>query len=216
MSQTSIKLLEHFSNDFAQFLESEYDYNVVVKVGDQNFKLHSLVLYQRSSFFRKELSTANKQNNIIKITLTHTSVEYFKILIKYIYTGTIPLENVEPSTIFDLLVSSNKLGLAELVEYIQFYLIDNKASWLRLKFTQVYSTSFQENNFKHLQTFCTYILAKHPNLIFDSDDFTSIQENALITLLKRDDLQIEESKIWNKQIHQTCLLILNNGLMKIF
>ncbi|RIB01000.1 hypothetical protein C2G38_2051221, partial [Gigaspora rosea] len=116
----------------------------------------------------------------------------------YIYTGTIPLEEVEPSIIFDLLVPSKKLGLAKLVEYIQSYLIDNKASWLRLKFTQVYSTSFQDNNFKALQTFCTDILAKHPKLIFDSDDFTSIQENALVTLLKRDDLQIEESEIWDK------------------
>ena len=98
------------------------------------------------------------------------------------------------------MVPSRKLGLTELVEYIQSYLIDNKASWLRLKFTQVYSTSFQDNNFKALQTFCTDILAKHPNLIFDSDDFTSIQENALITLLKRDDLQIEESEIWDKVI----------------
>ncbi|RIB06102.1 hypothetical protein C2G38_2047062 [Gigaspora rosea] len=200
MSQLSTKLLERFSNDFAQLLETEYDYNVVVKVGNQTFKLHSLVLYQRSSFFRKELSTAIKKNNIIEITLTQTTVESFKILIKYIYTGTIPLEEVEPSTIFDLLVSSNKLGFEGLVEYIQSYLIDNKASWLRLKFTQVYSTSFQENNFKPLQAFCTDILVKHPSLIFNSDDFTSIQENALLTLLNRDDLQMEESEIWDKVI----------------
>ncbi|RIB22762.1 hypothetical protein C2G38_2243089 [Gigaspora rosea] len=164
-----------------------------------NTKLLEL-LYQRSSFFRKELSTAIKKNNIIEITLTQTTVESFKFLIKYIYTGTFPLEEVEPSTIFDLLVPSNKLGLTELVEYIQSYLIDNKASWLRLKFTQVYSTSFQENNFKALQAFCTDILAKHPNIVFNSDKFISIQENALLTLLKRDDLQIEESEIWDKVI----------------
>ncbi|RIB02137.1 hypothetical protein C2G38_2228663 [Gigaspora rosea] len=140
--QGSTKLLERFSNDFAQLLETEYDYNVVVKVGNQNFKLHSLILYQRSSFFRKELSTAIKQNNIIEITLADTSVESFKILIKYIYTGKVRFEEVEPSIIFDLLVPS----------------------------------------------------------IFDSDEFTSIQENALITLLNRDDLQIEESEIWDKVI----------------
>ncbi|RIB09367.1 BTB/POZ protein [Gigaspora rosea] len=200
MSQINTKLLERLSNDFAQLFETKYDYNVVVKVGNQNFNLHSLVLYQRSSFFRKELSTATKKNNIIEIILTDTSVEAFKVLIKYIYTGTVTFEEVEPSSIFDLLVPSSKLGLIDLVEYIQSYLIDNKASWLRLKFTQVYSISFQDNNFKALQTFCTDILAKHPNLVFDSDDFSSVQENALITLLKRDDLQIEESEIWDKII----------------
>ncbi|RIB14774.1 hypothetical protein C2G38_2143888 [Gigaspora rosea] len=200
MSQISTKLLVRFSNDFAQLLESEYDYNVIVKIGQQSFKLHSLVLYQRSSFFRQELTTTTKKNNIIKITLTDTSVEAFKILIKYIYTGTILLEGDKESAIFDLLVLSNKFGLAELVEYIQSYLIDNKAPWLKLKFAKVYSTSFQDNNFKALQFFCTDILAKHPNIILASDEFTSIQENALINLLKRDDLQIEESEIWDKVI----------------
>ncbi|RIB14784.1 hypothetical protein C2G38_1624896 [Gigaspora rosea] len=65
MSQISTKLLVHFSNVFAQLLESEYDYNVIVKVGQQSFKLHSLILYQRSTFFRQELTTATKKNNII-------------------------------------------------------------------------------------------------------------------------------------------------------
>ncbi|RIB22780.1 hypothetical protein C2G38_2173114 [Gigaspora rosea] len=152
------------------------------------------------SYFKDQYLEFTTENNIIEITLTDTSVEAFKILIKYIYTGTIRLEDIEPSIIFGLLVPSKKLGLVELVECIQSNLIDNKASWLRLKFTQVYSTSFQDNNFKTLQTFYTDILAKHPKLIFDSDDFTSIQENALVTLLKRDDLQIEESEIWDKVI----------------
>ncbi|RIB01208.1 hypothetical protein C2G38_2231558 [Gigaspora rosea] len=170
MSQISTKLLVQFSSDFAQLLESEYDYNVIVKVGQQSLKLHSLILYQCSSFFRQELTTTTKKNNIIEITLTDTTVETFKILIKKKL----------------IKVLSNKLGLAELVEYIQSYLIDNKASWLKLKFA------------KTLQIFCTDILAKHPNVILASDEFTSIKEHALINLLKRDDLQIKESEIWDK------------------
>ncbi|RIB15077.1 hypothetical protein C2G38_2193278 [Gigaspora rosea] len=39
---------------------------------------------------------------------------------------------------------------------------------------------------------------KHPNLVFDSDDFSSVRENALVILLKRDNLQIDESEIWDK------------------
>ncbi|RIB24585.1 hypothetical protein C2G38_2168264 [Gigaspora rosea] len=114
MSQISTKLLKHFSNDFVQHFKTEYNYNFIVKVGSQNFKLHSLILYQHSSFFHRGLSTATKKNNINEITLTHTSVESFKILIKYIYTGTITFEGVELSTIFDLLVPSNKLEESEI------------------------------------------------------------------------------------------------------
>ncbi|RIB14220.1 hypothetical protein C2G38_2096457 [Gigaspora rosea] len=37
-------------------------------------------------------------------------------------------------------------------------------------------------------------------MIFNSDDFNTLQENALLSLLKRDDLQMEESEIWDKVI----------------
>ncbi|RHZ77504.1 hypothetical protein Glove_177g40 [Diversispora epigaea] len=39
------------------------------------------------------------------------------------------------------------------------------------------------------------IIAKYPNLIFESTEFTS--KSALISILNRDDLQMKESKIWD-------------------
>ena len=41
------------------------------------------------------------------------------------------------------------------------------------------------------------LLQSIQNLIFDAKDFTSLQESALVPLLKRDDLQMKEVKIWN-------------------
>ncbi|RIB22830.1 hypothetical protein C2G38_2172975 [Gigaspora rosea] len=82
------------------------------------------------------------------------------------YTGVISFENVENSTIFDLLVSSDKLDFDELVEYIQTDLIDNSASWLLLKFSQVHNASFEVDK--------------------------------IVTLLKKDNLQVEEIGIWEK------------------
>src|SRR5260363_294944 len=90
--------------------------------------------------------------------------------------------------------------LSELVNHFQDVLINDNASWLRLNFSRVYQISFLNENFKSLQKFCNDFLAKHPKMIFDSDDFTTLQENALIALLKNDDLQMEESEIWDKVI----------------
>ncbi|RHZ71549.1 hypothetical protein Glove_256g74 [Diversispora epigaea] len=42
---------------------------------------------------------------------------------------------------------------------------------------------------------CYDIIAKYPNLIFESTEFTS--ESALISVLNRDDLQMKESEIWD-------------------
>ncbi|RHZ73603.1 hypothetical protein Glove_230g207 [Diversispora epigaea] len=45
--------------------------------------------------------------------------------------------------------------------------------------------------------FCNDIIVKHPSIIFESAEFTSLHESALISILKRDDLQMKESEIWD-------------------
>ncbi|RIB15731.1 hypothetical protein C2G38_2191746 [Gigaspora rosea] len=170
------KFLQQFSNDFEQLLESEYNYDVIVKIDEQSFKLHSLVLYQHSSFFREKLSRAIKKNNIIEITVPRISPSNFKILIKYIYTSTITIKDLEPFTIFDLLISFNELDFEELVNYIQLNLMNNKAPWLRFKFFKVYESCFLYDDFEALQTFYIDILAEYTNLIFDANEFNIVEE----------------------------------------
>ncbi|RHZ70092.1 hypothetical protein Glove_275g71 [Diversispora epigaea] len=110
--------------------------------------------------------------------MTNISVKVFNVIIKYIYGGTISLENLENSIIFDLLTSSNELGLDELVEHLQTHLVNtNNASWLKLNFAQVYQTCYQ---------------VKNPNTIFESEKFISLPEDALISIIK-----LDEDKIWD-------------------
>ena len=106
------------------------------------------------------------------------------------------MEKLENSTIFDLVIASNELELDELVKHLQTYLVNNRASWLRLKFAQIYRISYQVKNFKIIRDFCNNIITKYPNTIFESENFHSLQKDALISILKQDDLQLEESKIW--------------------
>ncbi|RIB04273.1 hypothetical protein C2G38_695502 [Gigaspora rosea] len=199
-----IKILDQLSQDFTQLLENEYLYDVVIEVGEQpntkRFKVHSVILYQRSLYFRQKLTNATKKNNIIEIKMPNHSVKVFDIIIRYIYSGIVSLENPEASVVFDLLITVNEFKFTELVERIQPYLIDNNASWIRLNFSRVYQISFQNENLKALQQFCNDILVKHPSVIFNSDEFDTLQENALIALLKNNDLQMEESEIWDKVI----------------
>ncbi|RIB10627.1 hypothetical protein C2G38_2105582 [Gigaspora rosea] len=87
--------------------------------------------------------------------------------------------------------------LEELVKLLETHLIEENAHWLRLNFNNIYLKSFQSSQFQKLQEWCNDIVVKYPSKIFDSKDFTQLQENILISLLKRDDLQIEEGKFWN-------------------
>ncbi|RIB27897.1 hypothetical protein C2G38_2159411 [Gigaspora rosea] len=194
------EFFKKLSQDFTQLLENEYGYDVTFEVGEQSctrfFKAHSVILYQRSPYFRQKLVNANKKNNVIEIKLPQVSAEIFNIII----SGVISLENFEASAIFNLLLIINEFMFPELVDHFQNILIDNNASWLRLNFSHVCQISFQNKNFVDLQKFCNDIIAKYPKMIFDSDNLNTLQENALISLLKNDDLQMDESEIWDKVI----------------
>ncbi|RIB23949.1 hypothetical protein C2G38_2032280 [Gigaspora rosea] len=69
-----------------------------------------------------------------------------------------------------------------------------------ITFYEVFQKSIQNSKFQELQNWCNNIIVKHPEKIFESKDFTSIKENSLISLIKRDDLQMDEIKIWNHVI----------------
>jgi hypothetical protein len=94
------------------------------------------------------------------------------------------------------LIAANELLLNELVDYLQTYLIENKVDWIEQHFELTHRTSFQSNNFLELQRFCTEFMAKSPEKVFQSLDFTSLPEKSLISLLKRDDLRMKEIEVW--------------------
>ncbi|RHZ84863.1 hypothetical protein Glove_74g217 [Diversispora epigaea] len=175
------KFYERLSNDLTQLLENPIDYNVTIEVGEepdnQIYKVHSYIL---QSLFK----------------MPNISIKIFNIIIEYIYGGIISLEKLENSVIFDLLIISNELNLDELVENLQTHFVNNNASWLKLNFSRVYQTSCQVKNFNIIQEFCNNIISKYPNTIFESGNFLTLPEDALISIIKKDDLQLEESKIW--------------------
>ncbi|GBB89605.1 hypothetical protein RclHR1_16340001 [Rhizophagus clarus] len=63
-------------------------------------------------------------------------------------------------------------------------------------FELIYRTSFQSNSLLKLQQYCTNFIDNSPEKIFKSLDFTSPPENLLVSLIKRDDLQMREIEIW--------------------
>ncbi|RHZ70150.1 hypothetical protein Glove_275g67 [Diversispora epigaea] len=186
------KFYDRLSNDLIQLLQNPIDYNVTIEVGEapdnQIFEVHSYILQTRCSYFKKKFNETSFNENNVKYLMSLSSI----------YGGTISLEKLENSIIFDLLTSSHELDLDELVEYLQTHLVNtNNASWLKLNFAQVYQTCYQAKNLVIIQKFCNNIIAKHPNTIFKSEKFISLPEDALISIIKLDDLQLDEDKIWD-------------------
>ncbi|RHZ73572.1 hypothetical protein Glove_230g23 [Diversispora epigaea] len=197
------KFLEKLKQDFSELLNDKEECNVIIEVDkEQNkktFTAHSTVLRYRSSYFNKELTNTvpdNDNNNKI-ITKPNISAQIFEIILKYIYGGIINTENMDTRTMYDLMVVANELEFEELSEKLEIYLIKSKASWLKIHFTFVYHSIFKHNKFQNLEKFCNDIIVKYPSIIFEFEEPTSVRESALVSILKRDDLQMKESEIWD-------------------
>ncbi|RIB11857.1 hypothetical protein C2G38_2042331 [Gigaspora rosea] len=150
------KIIEKLLNDYIELLNDEEDFNIIINVGKipavKTFKTHSVILRNRSLYFRNELANINKdENNIKTINLNHVPIQQFDIIIKYIYGGVILLDNLDVSFIFELMLIACEFLLDELAKYIEAHLIETKAHWLRLHFAHVYQESFESNILQELQ-----------------------------------------------------------------
>ncbi|RGB24257.1 hypothetical protein C1646_773350 [Rhizophagus diaphanus] len=196
------KLLPNLSQNLLEILNDDEFYDITIEVGIDPyvrvFRAHMVILYYRSSYLRRILSTNKKKDDetLTHIKLSNISPEIFEIILRYIYGGKISLNDYDNSDIIKVMVAANELNLQELVTYLQSFLIENKKSWMEENFNFVYKTSFENNSLSELQNYCTDLITEEPDKIFKSPDFTSIPENLLISIVKNDNLKTSEVHIW--------------------
>ncbi|RHZ77533.1 hypothetical protein Glove_177g144 [Diversispora epigaea] len=196
----ALKFFDKLSQNLTELLNDGDDYNVIIEVEnkEKSFTAHSNILKFRSSYFRRELENIKPENNNKIIIKSSISAQIFNVILQYIYGGIVDLENCETRLIYDLMLAADEFEIEELTNKLETLLIETKDSWLRTHFSFIYHFIFnRHDDFKKLKIFCNDIVLKYPKLIFDADDFTSLEESALISLLKRNDLQMEEVKIWD-------------------
>ncbi|KAG9306451.1 hypothetical protein G9A89_003561 [Geosiphon pyriformis] len=191
------------SNNLAKLLESRTFFDISIEVGEgsdtQIFEAHSAILIARSPYFALALSSdwVKREENVIHFKKPNISPKVFDLILKYIYSGEITLTNIEISLMLELLIAADELVLEEFVEHLQEILIEDFQESQKQKFSIFYPTTFKYSSFKKLQDFCISFAASNPDSLFKSDNFTSIEEDLLISLIRRDDLEMEESVIWD-------------------
>ncbi|GBB86962.1 hypothetical protein RclHR1_13400003 [Rhizophagus clarus] len=122
--------------------------------------------------------------------------QIFQIILKYIYGNVISLNRKEPTEILKLVAAADQLCFQELVDYLQKYLIENEVKLIEQNFGFACQISFKSNSLLGLQNVCTDLMNKSPDEIFKSSDFDSLPEKFLVSLIRRDDLQMKEVEIW--------------------
>ncbi|CAG8706411.1 5417_t:CDS:2, partial [Racocetra fulgida] len=99
-----------------------------------------------------------------------------------------------------LLITADELLIQSLIDIVQSLIIQNyymflQRSSIRMLHFIAHYKQFNELNEAYLETIC-----KNPSLLFDSDEFVSLEENALKLILECDNLDMKESIIWKKLV----------------
>ncbi|GBB92911.1 hypothetical protein RclHR1_02080003 [Rhizophagus clarus] len=202
------KFLPKLSQNLLEILEDNEFYDITIEVGDDPyvkiFRAHMVILNYRSSYLRRILSTnvyknKNKNDgNLTHIKLPNISPDIFQMVLRYIYGGRLALEEYDTLDIIKILVASSELNLQELTTHLQLFLVENKKNWMEQNFSLVYKTSFEDNSFLKLQNFCTELISKKPEKVFNSIDFISLPEKCMISLIQHDNIKINVIQVWEQ------------------
>jgi hypothetical protein len=119
------------------------------------------------------------------------------VLFRYIYGGIIDLDHIEAADIINLLVACEKFKLKDLYDYVQEYLIRHHQSWIFQNFVLIQRFSFKYSDFTKLQNYWVTTACEQPDILFNSNDFTSLDKEALLSICKDENLCIEENKLWD-------------------
>ncbi|CAG8445547.1 8026_t:CDS:2, partial [Acaulospora morrowiae] len=218
-------LLERLSKNFGEYLEGGCGYDVKIHVGkyydQKTFEAHSMMLAARSLYFRRKIDDIpmNSRKSVIELRELEIPPNIFKPLLRYIYTGIVPLHNLEaedfldilcitnepllsddPRSVVDFILAADKLELNELVNYLQNVLIEDRTEWLYKNMDKIYARISNHPSLKTFKNFYKDIIRNNIELMFQSDNFINIPLSDVILMVSRDDLLVDEVKIWNQVV----------------
>ncbi|PKC72794.1 BTB-domain-containing protein [Rhizophagus irregularis] len=196
----------NLSKDFSLILSDADDYNVIIKVGEnentKEFHAHSVILRARSPYFKGALSSTwiTKKNDTIIFNKPNITPNIFDMILRYIYTGELDLIEQPGEDILKLLIASDELLLEELVEYLRNYLIEYQRNWVQKNLVLVLNTACKLTSCMILQDYCFEIICLNSELLITSDNFLSLDKHIFYDLLERENLLIKEIVAWDHLI----------------
>nr|CAG8507717.1 13431_t:CDS:2 [Entrophospora candida]CAG8528337.1 3250_t:CDS:2 [Entrophospora candida] len=168
----SYHLLSKLSRDLCQLLDTCAYYDVLIRVGKgssiREFPAHSLILRARSGYFRGGLANNKVKMEYDKIIFNKPSIT--PIAFEIILNGKVDFMNINGKQVLDLLFAAEELGLMEILELIQDYLINNQTVWMDKNFVTYHRAIYRNDSFKTLQVYYTEKLATNPAAIFQTLD----------------------------------------------
>lgn len=106
------------------------------------------------------------------------------------------LNEVSPKEVFDLLKACDEFCLEETIDHIQDFLLEKHKPWIKTNFFSIHRLCSEFKSFAKLENYCNELICERPATILKAQDLSIIEKSQLISLLRRDDLSMDEIEIW--------------------
>ncbi|CAG8513843.1 7146_t:CDS:2 [Scutellospora calospora] len=190
-----------FYEDFKKLFETKEGYDVIIQVGENNESIyaHSIILRARSRYFQTAFSEnwAIKKDGYFIFKKPNVSKSAFQSILKYLYTAEINIESYEGTEILEFLAVADELNLNKVTEYITKFLLKNKSIFLRQDPVKILQVVYKHKTLFEFKDFCLEQICESPEALFYSNNFVSLEEQHLLSLIKQDKLNMKEIEIWN-------------------
>jgi len=94
------------------------------------------------------------------------------------------------------LEGANKLGLSTFCAAIGDHLIEQHKEWIKQNVLAVHNFASSTDSLQKLGAYCNQLMLSSPGIIFKSGNMVNLPKATLISLLKNDELDMEEVDIW--------------------
>ena len=185
----------------AQFREQGEFIDVRLKVGEDEFAAHRIVLAANSDYFHAMFAHAMEESNqeVIELKDENISATAMKIVMDSMYTGEI---SVNDENVFEVLTAADYLQVASVVEQCCKYLIQMQLRFDVQTYCRVIMLAHQ-HNLKDLKEAMEKKMSSMYKDICEKEEFLSdMNADVLSALLCRDDLSVPSENFVFKSVMQ--------------
>jgi len=187
----------------AQFRDQGEFIDLHLKVGEELFPAHRIVLAANSDYFHAMFSHGMKESNqeVIELKYENISAENLKVVLDSIYSGDLHVNN---ENVFEVLLAADHLQVTSVVKQCCDYL---QTEFLQLRFdVQSYCricTIADRHGLIDLQEAAQCKMASMYKDVCESEEFLShVNADQLSSLLSRDDLSAPSENFVFKSVMQ--------------
>ncbi|XP_034107142.1 BTB/POZ domain-containing protein 9 [Drosophila albomicans] len=186
-----IDLGERFSVDIARLCMNDRYSDVEFVVEEQRLPAHRAILAARSEYFRALLYGGMSETSQRQIALD-VPLDSFKVLLRYIYSGTLSMATLDDDAIIGILGMANQYGFQDLEMAISNYL----RQYLTLNNVCMILDAARLYNLEELTQVCLMFMDRNAEELLLHDSFKMLSRESLEEVLRRDCFFASEVQIF--------------------